>query len=166
MTKPIPTPQRAAQPRRTNEAGRAIIKEHEGLRLTAYLCPANKWTIGYGHTGLMPDGSPVGAGKTITEEEADALLSADLSEAEDAVARCLGVTVGSNAFSALVSFTFNVGAPALRTSTLLKLLNVGDTTRAAAEFPRWKYGGGRVLPGLVKRRAAEQALFLAPDEGL
>lgn len=146
---------------RTNAQGLQIIKDSEGLRLHAYRCPAGVWTIGYGDTG--PDVTP---GLTITEDEAEARLRARLeTEFEPGVERMLRVPVSGNQFSALVSFAYNVGLRALWESSLLRLLGAGDTQGAAAQFGRWTKSGGRVLPGLVKRRQAEAELFLAPGDG-
>ena len=97
----------------------------------------------------------------ITPIEADELLVREVRHAERQVARLVTVAVTENQFSALSSFTFNVGGGAFQASTLRRRLNRGDIEGAAAEFPRWRYGGGRVLPGLVRRRAAERLLFLS-----
>ncbi len=140
---------------RTSAAGRALIKQFEGEKLTAYICPAGMLTIGVGHTG-----KDVKLGMTITPEESDKLLQSDLQSSESAVNRMVRVALTQNQFDALVSFVFNVGPGAFRSSTLLRLLNAGDYFGAADEFPRWNKGGGKVLPGLTKRRAAERAMFL------
>ncbi len=149
---------RASERRTINAAGLKIIKDSEGLRLTGYLCPAGIPTVGYGHTG--PD---VKVGMTITQASADALLAADLATFEAAVTKSVGSHATDNQFSALVSFAFNLGAEALRTSTLLRKHNAGDYAGAKAEFGKWvkaRAGGKLVtLPGLVKRRSAEAALY-------
>ncbi|SEH24669.1 lysozyme [Magnetospirillum fulvum] len=142
--------------RSCNEAGKDIIRQCEGLRLKAYLCPAGKLTIGYGHTG--PD---VKTGMTITEEDANTLLSRDLVAAEKAIAGVVSVTITDNQFSALVSFVFNLGAGNFYGSTLLKKLNANDIFGAADEFPRWNKVNGQVLAGLTRRREAERTLFLS-----
>lgn len=142
--------------RKINEAGRALIKAAEGLRLNAYRCPAGVMTIGYGHTG------DVKKGQTITSHQADAILDLDLSSFEDMVEALTLGKASDNEFAALVSFAFNLGSRALAGSTLLKKFRAGDRPGTAAEFMRWQYAAGKVLPGLVKRRAAERALFLAP----
>ena len=142
---------------RINAAGLKILKESEGLRLDAYICPAGVLTIGHGTTG--PRVSP---GLTITEDQANAWLKQDCRKFERDVERLVTVDLNPNEFSALVSFTYNVGEGALERSTLLRLLNQGDRARAADEFPRWNKGGGRVLPGLKIRREKERALFLQP----
>ncbi len=141
--------------RRIGAAGLAIIRKYEGLRLTAYLCPAKVWTIGYGSTG--PHVKP---GLTITEAAADALLRNDLARFEAAVAR--GAPKSSQAqFDAMVSLAFNIGETAFLGSTLLRKHNAGDYGGARAEFARWNKSGGKVLAGLSNRRAAEAALYAA-----
>jgi len=137
-----------------SEAGIALIKHYEGLQLRPYICPAGKATIGYGHTG--PD---VVFGITITEADADKLLREDLHFSERGVETYAHVPLTQGQFDALVSFAFNLGIGAMRDSTLLKKVNARDFEGAAAEFGKWVHGGGRVLPGLIKRRAAEVALF-------
>ena len=132
----------------------SLIKEFEDLYLEAYLCPAGKWTIGYGHTKTAKPGMK------ITERGAEELLQHDLAWCEDAVRKNVKVPLTQNQFDALVSFVFNVGEGAFRKSTLLKKLNAGDYEGAANEMPRWKRGGGKVLRGLVRRREAEKKLFL------
>lgn len=143
--------------RRTNKAGLDLIKEHEGLRLTGYFCPAGVPTIGYGHTG--PD---VKVGQVIKESTADALLELDLHNAEEDVERMATVPLTDNQFAALVSFVFNLGSGNFRRSTLLQKLNDGGYSSVPAELARWNQGGGRVLPGLVARRAAEGVLWEKP----
>lgn len=147
-----------------------LIREHEGCILEAYddktgrvvkagERPRGTLTIGVGHTG--PD---VFVGQKITQAEADRLLDEDLDEAEAAVRRLVRVTLNANQFGALVSFTFNLGAGALSQSTLLRKLNAGDYDGAAEQFSRWVMAGNPKLPerGLIRRRAAEAALFLRP----
>lgn len=147
---------------KTNDAGVALIKQFEGLRLNAYADPAHGWavpTIGYGHTSAA--GAPlVKKGMTITAEEAEAILRRDLGQYEAAVLDAVKVPITTNQFAALVSFTFNVGPGNLLPSTLLKKLNAGDYAGAADQFGRWNKADGKTLAGLTKRRAAERALFL------
>mgnify|MGYP003366972558 CR=1 FL=1 len=138
----------------TGETGLELIKEFEGLRLTAYLCPAQVWTIGYGHT------AGVRQGDVIIEAQADAFLRHDLAASELAVGRRVTALLNQNQFDALVSFTFNLGAGNLSRSSLLQKLNAGDYAGAAEEFLRWNRAGGKPLAGLSRRRAAERALFL------
>lgn len=136
-----------------NEAGLNLIKDFEGCRLKAYLCPAGVWTIGYGHTqGVKPD-------MVITQLQAERFLRQDLKRFEDAVTSLVKVPITPNQFSALVSFAYNVGTGALYDSTLLRKLNKKDYKGAANEFLRWNKAGGKVLPGLTRRRLAEKDLF-------
>lgn len=157
------TPKKSSQedgsrsPRRINQAGLEIIKQFETLQLNAYVCPAGKLTIGYGHT------ASVSLFQTITEEEAERLLQADCSNAEDAVRNYVTAPLTDNQFSALVSLVFNIGQGAFRRSTLLKRLNKGDYGGASAQFLVWRKSGPKVLAGLVKRREAEQSLFNTGD---
>jgi lysozyme len=140
-----------------SDAGIDLIKRFEGCKLQAYPDPGTGGepvTIGYGHTG------GVKLGDTCTQEQADAWLRGDLEGAERVVngaVRDDAITQGM--FDALVSFQYNTGA--LRTSTLLKLVNDGQDMSAAQEFKKWVHAGGKVLPGLVTRRNAEMQLFLS-----
>lgn len=142
--------------RMVNDAGVALVREFEGCRLDAYRCPAGIPTIGYGATG--PD---IRMGMKWTQEEADERLAEDLARFAEGVERLVLVDLTDNQFAALVAFAYNVGLGALAGSTLLRKLNAGDYEGAADQFPRWSKGGGRVLPGLVRRRAAERDLFLS-----
>jgi len=136
-----------------SESGLSIIKHFEGLRLQAYQCSAGVWTIGYGHTlNVFP-------GDDITTEEAERMLRDDIRDAEYAVVQYVTVPLTQHQFDALVSFVFNLGSSNFRLSTLLRKLNAGDYTSAAAELLRWVNAGGKKLPGLVRRREAEKALF-------
>lgn len=142
-----------------NAAGLALIKEFEGCELTAYPDPGtggDPWTIGFGHTG------GVEPGQTISQEQADDFLEQDLLHFEKGVNGLVNRNLTSNQFSALVSFAYNVGLGALAESTLMRLVNQGDFTDAAEQFGEWVNGGNGPLPGLVRRRAAERALFLTP----
>lgn len=149
---------------KTNDAGVALIKEFEGLRLESYPDPAHGWdvpTIGYGHTSAA--GTPkVTRGMKITAAEADTILRRDLGQYENAVKEAVKVPLNENQFAALVSFTFNLGPGNLRKSTLLQKLNSRDYAGAAKQFPKWNRAGGKVLPGLTRRREAERTLFLKP----
>lgn len=140
-----------------NAEGLQLLKDFEGSRLEAYRDPVGKWTIGYGHTG--PEAKP---GNKITQAQAESLLKSDLQRFESAVQRLVTVPLNENQFSALASFSFNVGDGALQNSTLLRKLNQRDYSGAANEFSRWVYGGNEVLPGLILRRQAEQDLFSKP----
>lgn len=138
-------------------AGLRLIKSFEGCRLAAYQDQRGIWTIGYGHTG--PE---VHEGLTCTLAQADAWLLGDTHTASRAVLDDVHVPITQNQFDALVSFAFNVGAGSLAHSTLLGYLNGGHTVSAAAEFLKWDHSGGVVDLGLIRRRSAEQALFLTP----
>lgn len=144
----------------TSEKGIALIKEFEGCRLTAYQDSVGVWTIGYGWTQPV-DGKPIRAGMTIKQETAERLLKTGLVSYESDVSRLVKVGLTQVQFDALVSFTYNLGARSLSTSTLLRKLNAGDYAGAADEFLRWNKAGGKVLNGLTRRREAELALFLS-----
>ena len=141
-----------------NTAGLQLVKEFEGLRLDSYLCPAGVWTIGYGSTG-----DHVYPGQRITEPEAEELLRKDLWRFEDCVSSQVKVSLSDNEYAALVSFAFNCGCGAFQGSTLLRRLNAGEPKPRvfSEELPKWVRGGGKVLPGLVRRRDAEIALALS-----
>lgn len=151
-------------PRAINQAGLELVKEMEGFRADAYVCPAGVWTIGYGHT----DG--VQRGQHVTREEAEELLRRDLEGAAASVERLITVPLTDNQFAALVSFTFNVGENNLRNSTLRRKLNAGQYDAAPAQLSLWvkatdpATGQKKTLPGLVRRRSAEGQLWLRADE--
>ncbi|MFY7136524.1 lysozyme [Enterobacter cloacae complex sp. SYL001] len=144
----------------TSEKGIALIKQFEGCKLTAYQDSVGVWTIGYGWTQPV-DGKPVRAGMTIKQETAERLLKTGLVSYESDVSRLVKVGLTQGQFDALVSFTYNLGARSLSTSTLLRKLNAGDYAGSADEFLRWNKAGGKVLNGLTRRREAERALFLS-----
>jgi len=143
----------------TSDKGIALLKEFEGCKLTAYQDSVGVWTIGYGWTQPV-DGKPIRAGMTINQETAERLLKTGLVSYESDVSRLVKVSLTQGQFDALVSFTYNLGARSLSTSTLLRKLNAGDYAGAADEFLRWNKAGGKVLNGLTRRREAERALFL------
>lgn len=142
---------------RTGDEGIALIRHFEGCRLDAYLCPAGVWTIGYGHTKGVKEG------ETIDQEAAEAFLIEDLEEFEGYVTEMVEVPLSQSQFDALVSWTFNLGPGNLERSTLLAKLNQGEYTDVPFEIKRWTRAGGVILPGLVKRRNAEAALFDGRD---
>lgn len=144
----------------TSEKGIALIKQFEGCKLTAYQDSVGVWTIGYGWTKPV-DGKPIRAGMTIKQEAAERLLKTGLVSYESDVFRLVKVGLTQGQFDALMSFTYNLGARSLSTSTLLRKLNAGDYAGAADEFLRWNKAGGKVLNGLTRRREAERALFLS-----
>ncbi|WP_250533566.1 lysozyme [Caballeronia sp. AZ10_KS36] len=135
-----------------------LVKASEGCELVAYPDPASggdPWTCGYGATG-----KGIGRGTVWTQEQADTRLTADLLRFGAAVDGLVKVPLTAQQKAALVDFSFNVGTGSLSTSTLLKLLNTGDYDGAAEQFTRWNIAAGKVMPGLVKRRARERSLFL------
>jgi GH24 family phage-related lysozyme (muramidase) len=144
----------------TSDKGISLIKQFEGCKLTAYQDSVGVWTIGYGWTQPV-DGKPIRAGMTIKQETAERLLKTGLVSYESDVSRLVKVGLTQGQFDALVSFTYNLGARSLSTSTLLRKLNGGDYAGAADEFLRWNKAGGNVLNGLTRRREAERALFLS-----
>lgn len=139
---------------RYSDAGLALTKRYEGLRLKAYQDSGGVWTIGYGHTG--PD---VQANRETTPLEAEALLRADLRAAIDCVNAALKISVQQNHFDALVDFCFNAGRGNFAHSTLLQKVNANDLTGAANEFGRWININGQPSRGLQRRRFAETAMF-------
>lgn len=143
---------------KTSNSGRTIIKGFESLELKAYPDPGTggkPWTIGWGHTkGVKP-------GDRITLEQAEAFFSEDLAVFELTVNSSIKRAVTQNQFDAMVSLAFNIGGPNFAQSTLVKKFNIGDMQGAAAEFPKWRNSAGKVMPGLVKRRAEEREMFLS-----
>ncbi len=139
-----------------NAAGLDLLTRYEDFRPKPYDDGTGTLTIGYGHTRtkIMP--------ASVTEEEAKELLREDLNYFQEILYSQVRVPLNENQFSALLSFVYNVGEGNLRNSTLLKKLNNANYGAASNEFEKWKKGGGKVLTGLVRRRAAEQQLFRTP----
>ena len=150
-----------------------LVKHHEGLRTKPYRCPALLWTVGVGHV-IDPSHTavkyeerkslpiPAGWDRSLTMDEVDAILAQDLARFERGVARLCPAAVGHQGrFDALVSFAFNVGLGNLQRSSLRMKTNRGEFEEAADEFMKWTKAGGKVLPGLVKRRNDERVLFLS-----
>lgn len=146
-----------------NEKGLNLIKEFEGCFLKAYKCPANVLTIGYGHTDMA--GLPkVHPGMTITAQEAHDILVNDMIKYENGVKDALGDAINhlnENQFSACVSLCFNIGIAGFKRSSVARYIKANRLDVAATKFKLWNKGGGRVLRGLVRRRAAEAKLFLS-----
>ena len=159
------SPDPVETPREVSEAGIALIKRFEGCArrradglVEAYPDPGTgdaPWTIGWGATGRA-----IGPGTTWTPAQCDARLAADLTRHAGEVTRAIGEVPTTQAqFDALVSFHYNTGA--IGRATLTRRHRAGDHAGAAREFARWNRAGGRVLAGLVRRRAAEAALYRA-----
>jgi lysozyme len=164
-----------------SKAGEDLMHKYEGFRNKPYLCPAHIWTIGYGHvlyqeqiklpvvrvpdkhTPMIRKEMPLTAedNRVWTKAEIDELFKTDVASFERGVLRLVPGCVGrQGSFDALVSFAFNAGLGNLQRSTIRMKANRGDWDGAAEAFMAWTKGGGKVLPGLVKRREAEIALFL------
>lgn len=143
---------------KTSDHGIAFIKRWEGVKLNAYLCPANVWTIGVGHTAAMGDPKPV-KGMRLSEAEADMILRRDLKAIERDIIAVVKAPLSQGQFDTLVSFVFNVGIGAFRKSTLLKKLNAGDAKAVPSELMKWTRAGGKVVQGLVNRRRAEADMW-------
>jgi lysozyme len=138
--------------------GLALIKRFEGFRAAAYRDSAGVWTIGYGHTSMA--GAPqVHAGLRITRAAAEAVLKRDIDAFAAGVGRLVSAELSAAQFSALVSFAYNVGLGNFRSSSVLKAVNARDFDQVPRRLALWVKAGGRVLPGLVKRRAAEAEMF-------
>ena len=141
---------------RMSQTGIIMLKQFEGVRLTAYKAVSTEqyWTIGYGHYGV-----DVYDGMKITDKQAEEMLKNDLIRYENGVNESVTVTLGQNQFDALVSFAYNCGVSALKGSYLLNLINMGKFADACEEWLLWNKSGGKVLLGLTNRRKAEVALF-------
>ncbi|MGB7761590.1 MAG: lysozyme [Bryobacteraceae bacterium] len=145
--------------RKASPAAYALIKRFESLQLRAYLCPARVWTIGWGHTaGVKP-------GDTVTEEQAEALLSSDIAPLERDLPEIIRAPLTDRQFDALISLCFNLRGGALALPSiapkLVARLNAGDPAGAAAELLDIDKANGQTLPGLTRRRQAERQLFLS-----
>lgn len=145
---------------KTSEAGLALIKKYEGLRLDAYRCPAGVLTIGYGHSSAA-GGPIVYVGMKISQQMAEDILKRDLEKFEAGVLSSINSVPTQSQLDAMVSLAFNIGIRAFSTSSVVRYYNAGDMEKAAGAFALWKKAGGKVLPGLVRRRAEEAALFRA-----
>lgn len=138
---------------RVSQRGIELVKRHEGLRLEAYICPAGKWTIGYGHTATAK------TGQRITEAQAEELLRLDIRGAESVV-NGTGLQLSQHQFDALVSLVYNIGGSAFLNSTLLRRLREGAPMPIIRDqWRRWVMAGGRRLQGLINRREEELAMY-------
>ena len=167
-----------------SHAGAELMHRYEGCRNRPYLCPAHIWTIGYGHVlyqqqirlpMVKKEGESVqirkefplaeGDNRVWSKEEINALFATDVATFERGVLRLVpGISGRQGAFDAMVSFAFNAGLGNLQRSQIRMRANRGDWQGAAEALMDWTKGGGRVLPGLVKRREAEKALLLSDGE--
>lgn len=139
----------------------AIIKQFEGLRLTAYPDSAGVWTIGFGTTVNPENGQRIKAGDQITEAQALRWLKMQTQTTRAAVQRLVKVPINDKQLSALTSLAYNIGITAFSRSTLLRYLNQKmDKETVAKQFLRWNRAGGQIVPGLTKRRQLEADLFL------
>jgi len=158
---------------RVSEKAIRMICHHEGVRTRPYRCPALLWTVGVGHV-IDPAHAavkyeerkslpiPAGWDRVLTMDEVDRILAQDLGRFERGVVRLCPAAVGNQGiFDSLVSFAFNVGLGNLQRSSLRMKTNRGEFEDAADEFLKWTKAGGKVLPGLVKRRNDERALYLS-----
>lgn len=141
---------------KATERSIALIKEFEGFSGSAYYCPAGKKTIGYGHVVLKGESFKEPVSKTAAHN----LLASDLRIFEAAINHLVTVDLSQEQFDAIISLVYNIGEGAFARSTLLKRLNEGKYRDAAVQFDRWVYSNKKKLPGLVRRRAAEKAMFL------
>ena len=164
---PAPSPEQALRPAGTrggqlpNEAhmtalahAMALIRRWEGCRLVAYKCPAGIWTIGWGSTG-----PGITEGVRWTQAQADERLARDVEKFMVGVRKLLRRPVTEAQLGAMTSLAYNIGIGAFGSSTLLRLFNAGQTDLAAAQFAVWRRAGGKVLQGLVNRRADERRVF-------
>lgn len=142
-----------------NQSAVDLVKEFEGLRLTAYRDAVGVWTIGYGTTAAAGVGIEPRAGMTITQADAEEYLRRGLDKFAAQIRPHIAVPVTDNQFGAMVSLAYNIGPGAFIKSTLLRRLNAGDYIGASAQFAVWNKAGGKVLAGLTRRRAAERKLF-------
>jgi len=136
-----------------------LIKKFEGLELHPYQDSVGVWTIGYGATYGLDRARVTADHPVLSNEQAEALLVRDVDRFECAVTRLVTVPIDDNQSGALTSFAFNLGAGALQSSTLLKRINGDEWDDVPSQFQRWVFAGGRKLPGLIRRRAAEASLW-------
>lgn len=145
-----------------NDAGLKLIKEFEGFEATAYRDIVGVWTIGYGTTAAAGVGIAPYAGLTISEAEATRYLLLGVEKFATHIRPLLKRTPTENQWAAMLSLAYNIGPGAFAKSSVLRFFNAGDTASAANAFAMWNKAGGKVVNGLVRRRAAEKALFLTP----
>ena len=146
----------------SQEGREALLQKFEGCKLKAYRCPAGICTIGYGHTAAA-GAPPPRDGMTITQQQADDMLVRDLKQYEAAVEGMVHQPLTQHQFDVLVDFAYNAGVGNLKSSTLLKKVNAAQFDEVPTELLKWTKGGGKVLPGLVRRRQAEGAWWVSGE---
>jgi len=144
-----------------NAATLALIKEFEGLRLTAYKDPVGIYTIGYGTTASAGVGITPKAGMKITEAEAEGYLLAALDKFGAGIRSSITAPINENEWGAFLSLAYNIGPGAFKKSSALRKFNAGDKAGASDAILLWNKAGGKVLAGLKRRREAERKLFLS-----
>ncbi|NBR24706.1 MAG: lysozyme [Micrococcales bacterium] len=153
-----------------------LIKHHEGVRNKPYQCPASLWTVGVGHVMYpeqvnlaIPERKKMklkpGDNRAFSNVEVDAILAADLARFERGVLRLCTRRPSQSQFDAMVCLSFNIGLGGFQRSSVRMRHNRGDVKGAAEEFMKWTKGGGKVLPGLVKRRRDEMLMYLSSETG-
>lgn len=143
-----------------SQEGLSLIKKFEGCELNAYKCAAGVWTIGYGHTKNVQEGDEW------SKEKAEFMLWDELEEEyEKYINDLVDVPLSQFQFDALVSWVYNLGPANLKSSTLLKVLNKGEYEEVPSQMRRWNKANGKVLEGLIRRRAAESLLFEGKEWG-
>jgi GH24 family phage-related lysozyme (muramidase) len=151
------------------QEGIEAIKQHEGMRLVAYPDPGSRdghpWTIGYGHTSLA-GAPPVTKGMRITQEQADEIFERDINKFADGVRKYIKRPLNDNQFSAFVSFAYNIGLGGFARSSALRAANAGNFDVVPSKLALWNKNDGKVMRGLVNRRAAEGELFMRPVDGV
>lgn len=145
-----------------NKATVDLVKEFEGFEARAYKCPAGVWTIGYGTTAAAGVGIVPVDGMTISKAKAEGYLQAGLSKFANAISLEISAPINENEYGAFVSLAYNVGPDAFKKSSALRHFNAGKKAAAADAILLWNKAGGKISAGLVRRRAAERALFLTP----
>ena len=145
---------------KTPQSGLDIIKHYEGWSPTPYMDPVGIPTIGYGSIWDANGDRVTIAHPRISKANGEALLARELAHVEQAIAKLILAPLNEHRFAALASFTYNLGSGRLQSSTLRMLVNRGDYAGAADEFPKWRRAGGRIILGLVRRRADERELWL------
>jgi lysozyme len=146
---------------RVSDEGIKLIKHFEGIHKKPYICPAGYWTVGVGHLISRDAELPIEWDRVLSPGEIDDLLRKDLRRFELGVLRMLGTVQPSQSeFDALVSFSFNLGLGCFQRSTVRSAFIRGDKKRSGEVLLKYRRAGGRILPGLVRRRQAELALLM------